>query len=161
MKKGPPLTLDEHRRVGATLIMIRHECSAVELINQFRKGSHTWRRIQRTRKCFDQLLCQLDSLLCREHPGADFRIYYGNPIGSWQQRSMEDLREHMTHPVLDIINGRVPVRILDLWLKADCALSRLMITLEDSAPDIRVLNLVSQPRATTTATTTNPKGLDR
>jgi hypothetical protein len=133
-----PLAIEEHRRLGTTLTMIRNELGSAERLNQFKKGSTTHRYMRRAEKVIDSLRCKLDSLVCKQYPNFETRpIYYGNPTHPREDYPAEALKLCLDHAVGDVINGRVPVAIIDQYIRGHHALHSLHIVMEDYPEDRR------------------------
>ena len=112
----PRLTFDEHRKIGVTLWKISNKCSCAYTLNRYRKTS-TLSQIKRVARDINQLRCKLDDLLFEQLSDvATPAVYYGhkdNYLMSWAE-AVEGL-----NTVGDAINGKVPAKILDLYLRCD------------------------------------------
>ena len=119
------MTLDEHRDAGAALAMIHNECAAADRLNQFKKGSRTSRTLLRIEKNIDRLRSRLETVSLTHYGDAAWpSLYFVNPPQR-EGHAAEVLRTHLRHRVGEIINGKVPVPIVDLYLRCDRSLQRL------------------------------------
>lgn len=112
----PRLSVDEHHKIGVTLGRLSGKCSSAHTLNRYKKTS-TLSQIKRVARDIDQLRCKLDSLLFEQLPDvARPEIYYGDKDN--HPMSWGDAVEELT-TVGDTINGKVPAKIIDLYLRCD------------------------------------------
>jgi len=135
MKKQ--LTLDEHRALGTALSKIRHELGGADRLNSFKLNSWTQRLLKRAARRIDRLRSKLDGLLFKQNPTcASPSIYYGHQEVS-EELSIEALRVCLDYAVGEIINGKVPAPVLDLYLRCERTLFVMKLSIIDHPEDAR------------------------
>jgi hypothetical protein len=136
VRRGLRLNANDHSQIGAVLKMIVYECGCADRLNQFKKRSTSQRLVLLAVKQLNSLRNKLDNEVCRHFPEALSleQMYYGNP-DQMEHRTVDDLLLALRRQVGDAINGRVPVRILDQYLRAERCLNNLRAWLKDVADE--------------------------
>ena len=125
------LAASEHRTVGPALVILTRSVQSAGVLNEFKRSPDILRRLRRAARELEKLRCKLDSLMAEQHP-AEFHpsVYYGArdkdvywPLGA--------LLDRLDSDVLEVIDGKVPAALLDLYLRCRLALHGLKIGLED------------------------------
>jgi hypothetical protein len=118
MKRKPPLLLEEHRMIGIALARINRRLVGADTLNEFRRQRPIMRKLMKAAREIDKLRSKLDSLLFDKLAGrgATAAIYYGHQSSNVMPWSA--VREEL-EAVRNIINGRIPARIMDLYLRCD------------------------------------------
>jgi hypothetical protein len=120
------MTLDEHRAAGVALASILSECASAD-----RLTSQSIRKIERT---LNSLRSRLEDLSLRDYGDAAWpSLYYVNP----PPRENVELNVLLTRlrEVNAIINGKVPARVIDIYLRADRKL--LLLAKNDHVYDLK------------------------
>ena len=102
-------------------------------VGKYKKQSPTNQRLRRLHRDLSKLRDDLDGLLHRQHPkvagaGMAPRIYYDKPPPDKEERTaVAALHELLERDVGETINGHVPARLLDLYLKIEWELYFLSV----------------------------------
>jgi hypothetical protein len=127
-----PLDLNQHRVAGVALARISRELPAIFPIGKYKKSSPTNQRLRRLHRDVTKLRDGLNSLMNAQHPDVaaartDPRIYYDLQL-KLEGLGAGALHELLESDVRETINGRVPARLLDVYLKIERSLYFLSVT---------------------------------
>lgn len=82
MPKRNPMTMEQHARNGKIFKQMRADLRRIEMeASSAMTKAHYERAFAKARAAIDQVRCILDSHMCKFHPDADLKTYYGESTG--------------------------------------------------------------------------------
>ena len=125
------LAVDEHCAIGPALVILTRSVQSADVLNEFKRSRDILKRLRRAGRELEKLRCKLDSLMAAQHP-VEFQplVYYGasNKDVHWP---LDTLVGRLDSDVGEVINGKVPAALLDLYLRCQLALHVLKVGIED------------------------------
>lgn len=135
MSKITPMSLEEHRKLGALLSMIEREVMASDHLNLYKKNSVTLQRFFKLQEALLRFRSRMEDISLKDYGDDAWPSAYFIPAPKRQGVPLDKLVDESMREALDIIRGHVPAPVTDLALKCDRRLYSLRIAIKERPED--------------------------